>query len=185
MTVSPKKRLTDVQEYHRMFEVGILTEADRLELINGEILEMSPIGNRHAATVDRIGNYLAYHLYQKAIVRVQNPIITDSLSEPEPDITILRLREDYYRDQHPGAEDVLLLIEVADSSINYDREIKLPLYARAGIPVYWIVDIEEERVEVYTMPAGERYTTCSFLQGEDRLAIPGLGLVFGVEDLLG
>ena len=185
MTVLPKRRLLEVEEYQRMFEAGILTETDRVELINGEILEISPIGNRPAAVVDRISNLLAHLLYGKAIVRVQSPIIAGQRSEPQPDLAILRWRADYYQSRHPGPEDILLVIEVADSSLEYDRQLKLPLYAAAGINRYWIVDLIEHCVEAYTVPDGERYSHKTVCGERDRLVIPEVRLEVMVGALLG
>ncbi|PHN01274.1 Uma2 family endonuclease [Flavilitoribacter nigricans] len=184
MTVSVKKRLLDVEEYQQMFVAGILTEDEHVELINGEILEMSPIGNQHAALVDRINNYLAHHLYEKAIVRVQSPIILDHHSEPEPDLSVLSWQDDFYRDKHPGAEAVILLIEVADSSLEYDREIKLPAYATAKIPMVWIFNIPESCMEIYEQPISGKYTHRQILRAGEQFYFPAFDWVIQVEKLL-
>src|ERR671938_544657 len=141
MSVQVAKRCFSVDEYYRMGEAGILTEDDRVELIEGEIIEMSPIGSRHAACVNRLNTLLGRHLRQTAIVSVQNPIRLDAYSEPEPDVALLRPRADYYESGHPTPADALLIVEVADTSADYDRIIKLPLYAKAGIPEAWLVDL--------------------------------------------
>jgi Uma2 family endonuclease len=125
--VRVEKRRFSVHEYHRMAEVGILSEDDRVELIEGEILEMSPIGSRHAACVDRLNRLLNGFADLSAIVRVQSPILLDVNSEPEPDISLLRPSDDFYAGGHPTPGDVLLLIEVADTSVERDLEVKLPL----------------------------------------------------------
>ena len=149
--VQPSRRLFSVAEYHRLGEVGILTENDRAELIEGEIIEMTPIGSQHAACVDRLNRFLQ-RLDLPAIVRVQNPICLNDRSEPEPDLCLVRPRDDYYAAGHPGPADVLLVVEVSDASIGYDRNTKLPLYAAVNIREAWLVDLSRGRVEVHTEP---------------------------------
>ena len=146
-----------VAEYERMGRFGIFSEDDRVELVNGEIIEMSPIGERHAACVDALSELLRERLKHSVIVRVQNPIRLDDFSEPQPDISILKRRDDFYRHAHPRPEDVLLVIEVSDTTLEYDLKVKVPLYARAGIPEAWVVNLPEERIEVYGDPAGGEY----------------------------
>lgn len=148
-----------VAEYRRMGEVGIISEDDRVELVCGEIIEMSPIGERHAACVDALSELLRERLKRTVNVRVQNPIQLDDYSEPQPDIAVLKRRDDFYRHAHPRPEDILLIIEVSDSTLEYDRKVKLPLYAGAGIPEAWLVNLPEERIEVYGGPAGDQYQT--------------------------
>lgn len=146
-----------VDEYYRMAEAGILHEDDRVELIRGAIVEMSPIGSRHAARVDRLSTEFHTRLISRAIVRVQGPVRLSPNSEPEPDILLLRPRSDFYAAAHPGPADVLLLVEVADTSLEYDRGEKLALYAEAGIPEVWIVDLAHEVVEVFRQPDAGSY----------------------------
>jgi Uma2 family endonuclease len=122
-----------VEEFHRMAEVGILSDDDRVELLEGEIIEMTPIGSQHAACVARLTQELSQRIGMTAILWVQNPVRLDQHSEPQPDIALLRPRQDFYASAHPGPEDVLLLIEAADRTAQLDRAIKLPLYAKAGI----------------------------------------------------
>ena len=128
MAVQLEQRLITVYEYHKMEESGILTEADKVELLNGQIIHMSPIGSHHAACVEKMDEYLKKLLAGKAMVRAQNPIVLDDLSEPEPDISIVKFKENYYADQHPIPSEIYLVIEVADTSLEKDREAKLPLY---------------------------------------------------------
>lgn len=142
-----------------MVEVGILSEEDRVELIDGEVFEMSPIREPHAACVDVLNEIVQVRLGRSVNVRVQGPIQLDDFSEPQPDISILKRRDDFYRSAHPRPEDVLLVIEVSDSTLNFDRKVKVPLYARAGIPETWLVNLSEERIEVYSDPAGGEYQT--------------------------
>lgn len=140
-----------------MAEVGILTEDDRVELIEGEIIEMSPIGSRHAACVARLTEILSQRVAGQAIVWVQNPIRLDEYNEPEPDVALLKRRDDFYSEGHPTPADVLLVVEVADTSIDLDRRLKVPLYARAEIPEVWLVDLTKDVIEVYAQPANGTY----------------------------
>jgi Uma2 family endonuclease len=129
-----------VDDYHRMAESGILGPDDRVELLEGEILDMSPIGSLHAALVRVLARWLGSIAGDRAIVAVQDPIRLDDASEPQPDIAILKARPDCYASAHPGPEDVLLVVEVAETSLGYDLGVKVPLYARHGIPEVWVVD---------------------------------------------
>ena len=157
MDVRVERRLFTVEEYHRMAEAGILSEDDRVELIEGEIVEMSPIGSRHAGCVNRISHWFSQRVGGRAIVSVQNPIRLGRRSEPQPDVALLRPREDFYASEHPGPEDVLLIVEVAEHSAGYDRGVKVPLYARYGVVEVWVVDLLRGVVEVYRGPEGEGY----------------------------
>jgi Uma2 family endonuclease len=157
MTSRVLKRRFTAEEYQEMGRAGILTEDDRVELIEGEIVQMSPIGSRHAACVDRLTGLLARGAGDRAIVRVQNPIRIGKDSEPQPDLTLLRPRSDFYAAGHPTPKDVLLLIEVVASSEDYDRDVKLPVYARAGIAEVWLVDLEHNRIEVFRKPGRGGY----------------------------
>ncbi len=147
-----------VEEYHRLGEAGILREDERVELIEGELVMNSPISSRHAACVDRLTALLVPRCQGRAIVRVQSPLRLGEHSEPEPDLMLLRPREDFYREAHPGPEDVYLVIEVSETSLAYDREVKLPLYAHFGLPEVWLVNLVEGRLEVYRMPRKGKYT---------------------------
>lgn len=140
-----------------MAAAGVLSEDDRVELIEGEIIEMSPIGSRHAACVGRLSKLLERLAGDHAIVWVQNPVQIDDYSEPVPDATLLRQRDDFYARAKPVPADVLLLVEVSDSALKYDREIKVPLYARAGVPEVWLVNLQDEVVEVYAHPTAGTY----------------------------
>ncbi len=140
-----------------MGEAGILHEDDRVELIEGDIVDMTPIGSWHAGAVAHLGRLLDRAVGDCAIVWVQNPVILNNLSEPEPDLALLLPRRDFYKPAHPRPEDVLLIVEVADSSLRYDREVKVPLYARHGIPEVWLVDVESKALAVYRLPDGDSY----------------------------
>ena len=177
MAVGSTRRQFRVTDYHRMVDAGILGEDDRVELIAGEVVDMSPVGTRHAACVDRLNMALTRHAAGSAIVRVQSPIQLDDYSEPQPDIALLRVRDDFYMYSHPMPADVLLLIEVADSSTAYDRNTKLPLYAHAAIPEVWLVSVPDERIERYTQPMNGIYQMIQIVQrGQDlrSTALPNL-----------
>ena len=149
-----------VEEYALMGMVGIFSEDDRVELIDGDVHEMTPIGPTHASIVDDLTELLVSRLIGKAKVRIQNPIRLDRHTEPQPDLVVARLRPrtgGHYTDRHPEGDEVLLVIEVADSSLRYDREAKLPLYAKAGIPEAWLVDVTARTLTVYTSPTDEGY----------------------------
>ena len=150
-------RKFNVNEYHKMAETGILTPEDRVELIKGEILAMSPIGRKHAATVKRLNNFLTYQLQNLAIISVQDPIQLNNLSEPQPDVVLLKPCSDFYESKIPEPEDIYLLIEVADSTIKYDQEVKLPLYAQSNISEVWIADLNNKTLEVYRQPQDKTY----------------------------
>jgi len=154
-----------------MGEVGILKPTDRVELIRGEILEMSPIGRRHYAFVNNLNQLLVVRLAGRAIVAVQGPIALADDTEPEPDLAIIRCRPVPYKEREAFAEDALLLIEVADSSLAYDRSTKLRLYAAAGIPEYWVVNVVAESVEVYRTPDASGYRDVSRVAGVGTVAL--------------
>jgi Uma2 family endonuclease len=180
-----QKRRFTVDEYYRMAEIGILSEDDRVELIEGEIIDMAPMGDRHANCLRRLDTLLNRRLRETALVSTQCPIHINDLTEPEPDIALLKMRDDFYA-EHPRAQDVLVAIEVSYPSTEYDRGVKLPLYARAGITEAWLVDLIEETIEVYTQPVnGEYRRTERVKRGEPMasLAVPGLELA--VNDVLG
>ena len=144
-------------DYHRLAEVGILHEDDRVELLDGQVVVMSPIGPRHAGCVDRLTRLLSRLAAEKAVVRVQNPVVLADSAEPEPDLALLRPPIERYAAAHPRPEQVLLVIEVADSSLAYDRDVKLPMYAAAGIPEVWLVDLEGERILLFRSPRPDGY----------------------------
>jgi len=171
MPVQVLRRRFTVDEYYRMAEAGILHEDDRVELIEGEIVEMAPIGSRHAACVKRLNSLLSQRVGARALVGVQDPIRLDEHSEPQPDVTILLPRPDFYASVHPGPGDILLAVEVADTSAEYDREVKVPLYARSGIRESWLVDLPAGVVEVYRDPSPQGYRQTQHLKRGDRIAL--------------
>lgn len=172
-----RRRLLTVHEYHRMGEAGILHEDDRVELIEGELIEMAAIGTRHFTCVNQLTRLLVRGVGDEAIVSVQNPVRLDDYGEPQPDLTVLRPRD--YRESLPGPRDVLLVIEVSDTTLRYDREVKLPLYARADIQEVWIVDLPGATVERHTEPSADGYGLVRRVWRGDTLrpeALPDLAL---------
>jgi Uma2 family endonuclease len=173
-----RHRLT-VAEYHRMAEVGIFAPDARVELIEGAVIDMPPIGSPHAGTVDYVADVFRLACAGRAIVRVQNPVFLDLHSEPQPDIALLRPRPDYYRSSHPAPDDVLLIVEVADSSLAYDTQIKLPLYARYGIPEVWLADLANRRFLGHHTPTPTGYQhvqTLTDLSAVTPLLLPGVSI---------
>ena len=158
-TVEVRRRRFTVEEYYRMAETGILTAKDRVELIDGEIVEMTPIGHRHTACVLAVSGLLTRTLGDRALLSSQNPLLMPRNTEPQPDLVLLRPPLRQYWARLPLAADVLLLVEVAETSYRFDREIKVPLYAAVGVPEVWIVDLTRNVVEVFRQPAGEAYRT--------------------------
>lgn len=146
-----------VVEYHQMIANGILTREDRVELLNGEVVEMSPISPTHASAVKLINKFFQRRVDDSVIVSVQDPIQLDDYSEPQPDIALLKARSDFYKLSHPQAHDILLVIEVAESSAVRDRVLKAPAYARALIAELWIVDLQQDLIEVYHSPLNGVY----------------------------
>lgn len=157
-TTLPTRHKLDVAAYHALAKAGILGEDDRVELIDGDIIDMAPIGQDHAGTVNRLNEVLVLACRGRAIVSVQNPVRLDQFNEVQPDFAILRRRADFYATGEPaGAADALLLIEVANTSLRYDRSVKLPLYARCGIPEYWIINLKARTLEAHRHPTAEGY----------------------------
>jgi Uma2 family endonuclease len=157
LSIDVTRRRFTAAEYHRMAEVGILTANDRVELVQGEIVQMTPIGRRHAACVASLNRLLGTAVGGRALLWPQNPITLSNDTEPQPDVVLLRPRPDGYAEDDARPEDVLLLIEVAETSHPYDRLVKLPLYARAVIPEVWIVDIPGATMEVHREPRADGY----------------------------
>jgi hypothetical protein len=186
MTLELRRRRFTVDDCHRMAEAGILGEDDRVELVDGEIVEMAPIGPRHAGHVKRLNALFTSRLGPRAVVSVQDPATLSEHSEPRPDLALLRPRADFYRGGHPRPEDILLLVEVAETTAAFDRQVKVPLYASAGVREVWLLDLTAGRLEVHRDPAAGRYRDVRTLAPGDRLApeaFPDLALE--VADLLG
>lgn len=184
MQSSMDKKLFTVDELLRMDEAGLFSN-ERVELIHGEILLM-PKGNRHQARVDRITALFARKLGDRVIVRIQGPLLVDNYNLPEPDAMLVKPRVDFYESGHPRPEDILLLMEVADSSIQRDLEVKLALYAISGIREYWIEDVVKDALLVFRDPAGDQYKTCLTLhRGDSVCPLSFPDIQFKVDEILG
>ena len=185
MVVAEQTYRFTVDDYYRMGEVGILSPDARVELVDGEIKRMPPIHPPHANIVDRLTVLLAARLVGVAHLRVQGPIHLDDYNEPQPDLTVMRFRDDYSR-RHPTPDDVLLIVEVADTSLRYDRDEKMPRYGRAGIPESWLVDVQAGTITVFTEPhvggyGQERVVT----RGQEIASLAVEGLRLQVDEALG
>jgi Uma2 family endonuclease len=187
MAVMPRRYRFTVDEYERLAEAGLPAHCDRVELLDGEIVEMTPIGTRHASVVSRVSSVFSQRLGSEAILWGQNPIALVAVrSMPQPDVALLRPRADFYASRRPVPDDVLLLIEVIDTSGPTDRGVKLPLYAKAGIRETWLVDVNGWRIEVFRQPSTSGYTESLVLRPGDiatPLSFPDLHLA--VTELLG
>lgn len=186
---APQRRRFTVEEYHRMAETGILGRRDPVELLDGELVSVAPVGARHASIVARLNRSLGRLAGDRAIVWPQNPVALDPHSEPQPDLVLLRPREDFYGGGHPRPADVLLAIEVGDSSARFDERVKAPLYARAGICELWLVDIAAEEITVCRRPGPEgRYAEATRRGRGARVTVeaPDLaGVELSVDEVLG
>ena len=169
MPAQVARRLFTVEEYHRMGEGGILAVNEHLELIEGEILKRSPITSRHAACVMRSNATFSNVLGDFAIISVHNPVVLNEFSEPEPDLAILKRRDDFYSQFHPGPADIFLVIEIAETSVAYEREVKLPVYASSGVQEVWLADIPAETVTAHTEPANGVYRAVRSYQRGDSI----------------
>jgi hypothetical protein len=176
MALEMRRRSWTTDEYHRMLETGLLGPDDRVELIDGEIVEKVTIGPTHATIVDNLNALLVPLAAGRARVRIQGPVTLPPRSEPEPDVTLLSYGD--YRRDHPGPDDVLVVIEVSDTTLAFDRQIKMPLYARSGIPVAWLVDVKACTVEVRTGSG-----SVDVYGPGDTLAVPGLDAFVTVADV--
>lgn len=182
MPVELAKRLITVDEYYKMAEVGILKPTDRVELINGEIInKISPSSSFHSGILKRLVRLFNTSLVGKVTIGVQDPVRLDEENEPEPDISILKFRADDYFENHPKPEEVLLLVEVSYTSLDFDEHIKMGLYASFSIPEYWIVDVEKRCVIKYSTPESSRYQNRELVRGDGHLEF--FGSQFYINDL--
>ncbi len=170
MATAVSKRLFTADEYHQMVKGGILAEDDRVELIDGEVLAMTPIGPRHGTSADRATRALILAAGDRAIVRTQGSVCLGAYTEPQPDVVLLRARADGYATRHPGPGDILLVIEVADSSLEYDRDVKAPLYAKTGIPEYWLVNLRDNVLIRHRQPEQGVYRSVDTFSSRQTLA---------------
>ncbi|MCP4426371.1 MAG: Uma2 family endonuclease [Chloroflexi bacterium] len=217
MFVQVERRLFTVSDYHQMAQTGVLTADDRVELIRGEIIAISPIGVRHAACVARLTDLFTFHFRGQAIVSVQNPVRLNEMSEPEPDVMPLRMRsqikfdkethpqrldrypkskvksgqalkyrDDYYAKEAPTGKDVLLAVEVLDSTFAYDKSVKQPLYAQANIPEVWIINLVDNGIEIHHVPKGDQYAKSRKAYWEDAVtAVSFPDIQFITKELIG
>jgi Uma2 family endonuclease len=182
----PVPHLFTVDEYDKMGEAGIFDEDSRVELIDGVIYDMPPIGPEHAGSVDDLGDGLKDRLGCRVIVRRQNPVRVANRSEPRPDLTVVRYRPDYYRSGHPTPDDILLIVEVSDTSLSHDRNTKGSDYARAGLREYWIVDLAHDVLLVHRNPSKGQYQTVGLLaRGESITPVAFPDVTIAVSDVLG
>jgi Uma2 family endonuclease len=186
MSVQITKRHFNITEYYRMAEAGILSEDDRVELIEGEIIKMTPIGSRHAGCVSRLNALFNRLIGETAVVSIQNPLRLSNFSEPQPDIALLKPRDDFYSNAHPTPADVLLIIEVSDTSLEYDRDIKLPLYAATSMPEVWLVNLIKDTIEIYREPHSGMYREVRyFTHGETVSPLFNSNLTLSVGAIIG
>ncbi len=181
----PQRRRLTVDDFAKMCEVGILSADDRVELIDGELVEMPPMGPPHAGIVNRLANILPACVGHDADLRVQSSVQLTRFTQPEPDLAVVRRDPRHYLQVHPQPDDILIAIEVADSSLTYDREEKMPRYAAAGVPEAWLVNVRARTVTIYTDPSPTGYGTSRTLEWAEELiatAVDGLRLTF--EDIL-
>lgn len=182
----PQPHRYTTADYHRMREAEIFTPDARVELIQGEIIDMTPIGSGHAGIVNRLNSIFNQKAGSNIIVSTQNPVVLDDFSEPQPDLALLRFRKDFYTKAHPRPQDVLLIVEVADTTLQYDLEIKLPLYARAGIPEVWLLDVGGKRMDVYRRPEDGCYIEQKSLVDFNRVEVMALaGISFDLSGMYG
>jgi len=182
--VTPKR--FRVEDFRKMTEVGILPEESGWEVIDGFLIDKMSIGSRHAGTIKILSEMLRDLIRSEAIISVQDPIHIDDYNEPEPDIALLKRRNDFYRESHPIPQDVLLLIEVSDSTIKYDREVKKTLYAEAEIAEYWLVNLQDNTIEVYSQPKNGNYRLARILEsGETIEAVAVKNLKLQIDEILG
>lgn len=170
MAAEPLRKRFTCLEYHAMAGAGIFTEDDRVELIEGEIYQMAAIGNRHAGCVNRLNAFFTGGLGNRVIVSVQNPVQLNDFSEPEPDLAILRPRADFYSESHPAPGDILLVVEVADASLEYDRRKKIPIYARNGVAEAWLADLSQPALVVHREPSPQGYRQVQHYRPGERVA---------------
>lgn len=185
MSAELQKWHFNVEQYYRLAEAGVLKPDDRVELIEGEIIKMSPIGSSHAACLRGLDIAFGEIFGRRYLISIQSPVRLDDFSEPEPDLALLKPREGLYADRHPQPDDVLLIIEVADTTLLSDRNVKIPLYARFGIPESWLVNLQEKLVEVYCDPVDGHYQKSLKFERGDMLTSPTIqGLSLKVDDII-
>ena len=182
-TTLARKKFT-IEDYQLLGDTGVIKPGERVELINGEIIEMSPVNAPHIACVNRLTMLFASQLAGKAIVSVQNPVVLDQYNEPQLDLVLFKHRDDFYAKEKATPADVILAVEVADTTLGYDRNIKSDLYATAGILEFWIVNVQKKEIEKYTHPGEGRYRQFKTFKTGDKLDLDGIDLSILVEDVI-
>jgi Uma2 family endonuclease len=180
---SPPLMRISCDRYHEMIASGGLREDDRIELINGYLVTKMSIGSRHSSVLSKLERLLHRMIREDLIVRGQNPVTIHEYSEPEPDVVVAKFRDDFYADRHPFPEDILLVVEVADTSLAFDREAKIPLYASCGIPEAWLVDLIHHEIHVFRRPDGASYQDTLVARAGDLLPVPGCTETLAVAEL--
>jgi Uma2 family endonuclease len=180
----PRRHRITVDEYYRMAEVGLLAPDARVELIDGEIIDMAPIGNPHMATVDRLNKLLIRTVGDRAIVRCQGAVQLGDYSAPQPDFVLLAPRDDYYSSRRAVSPDTLLTVEVSDTTLRYDSGRKMSLYARHNVPELWVIDVPKARLLLFRKPSGNEYLEASILEAPDSMSIERLpGIVVDLSSI--
>ena len=186
MTAQLLRKKFTVSEFCKMAEMGIFRDEDNIELIEGEIVEMGKIGRRHAAYCDRLNDLFRDKFQKRVLIRVQSPVELNNLSQPQPDLALLRRRENYYESGHPQPHDIFLLVEIADTTIDSDREIKIPLYGQNGILETWLIDINEQCLEIYRDPSSQGYQSNRKLRrGQSIASLIFPKIVIDVNEIMG
>lgn len=186
MSVRPKRLRFSVDDYYTMIGLGMLKNVERAEIIDGELIESMPIGNAHASCVKTLAEVLRDNLGKNVTYSVQDPIRLDEYNEPIPDIALLKRRDDFYRGKSPTGEDVLVLIEVSDTTLDYDRNRKVPLYAQAGISEVWIVNLQNGTVELHYQPRDYSFAVVKVFRRGDVLKSENLPeLELRIDEILG
>ncbi len=179
MSVQTVRLRFTVDDYYRMINWGLLKDVERAEIIEGELIKRMPIGNRHAACVKRLSEYLRDELGKSVTYSVQDPIRLDEFNEPQPDVALLKRRDDFYGGKQPTAEDALLLIEVSDSTLDYDRNRKIPLYAKHEVPEVWLINLLNGTIEVHSQPREYSFSIVKVLRRGETIkseVLPNLSL---------
>lgn len=183
MTLQLKRFKLTVEEYYKMAEVGILKPTDRVELIEGEIITMSPINNPHIGVVNTLNRLFGKKLIDDYTISIQNPIFINDFTEPEPDIVIAKFDKKGYSESKISPPEIYIVVEVADSTLIKDRKVKLPLYAQAMIPEYWIIDVKKQQIEQYTQPKGKKYNSKKIIKKTATLTCKSVDFKLKVADL--
>jgi Uma2 family endonuclease len=173
--IPPTQRLITVEEYYRMAEIGLLKPDSRVELIEGAIIDMAPIGPRHNSALYKLTRWFTLAVGEQAIVGVGSSIRLSNITEPQPDLLLLKPRADFYSSRIATTEDTLLVVEVSDTTLSYDRKVKVPLYARYGVPEVWIVDVEGSCLHCFRARANAAYNETRTTASPGVIAVPGLG----------